>query len=338
VSAPGQPLILYAISGRWSFVQIDRAILAERWRVRDWYQPGRMPDLLRVVPAVARADMVFAWFASWHSFLPILLAWLFRKPSVLVVGGFDTADMPWIDYGYQRGGFRRWASRLVMRRAGLLVTNSRYSRSEIERNTGIPADRVTVVHHGVPDDFGNLPEEDRREAVALTVGHLAHNTLEQKGHRPFVDAAALLPDVRFVFVGRWLDDAIGELRARAGQNVVFTGFVDDDERDGWYRRAGCYVQASHHEGFGMAVAEAMLAGCIPVVVDTTAMPEVVGDAGILINAPEPAAIAAGVRRALAMDAQARRRARDRILSEFPVERRRDAIQRVVEQALRGSGE
>ena len=56
-----------------------------------------------------------------------------------------------------------------------------------------------------------------------------------------------------------------------------------------------YVQASRHEGFGLAVAEAMLAGCVPVVMNVTAMPEVVGDAGVLIESQEPAAVADGVR-------------------------------------------
>ena len=51
-----------------------------------------------------RADVVFGWFASWHTFFPITLAWLLRKPSVLIIGGFDTANMPDIGYGYQQGG------------------------------------------------------------------------------------------------------------------------------------------------------------------------------------------------------------------------------------------
>ena len=64
-----------------------------------------------------RADLVFGWFASWHTFFPITLAWLLRKPSVQIIGGFDTANMPDIGYGYQQGGLRRWASRWIMRRA-----------------------------------------------------------------------------------------------------------------------------------------------------------------------------------------------------------------------------
>ena len=327
--------ILFVYSRRASFVAIDREILAERYEVRDWYQPGRVPNLAGLLPALLRSDLVFGWFASWHTFFPIALARLLQKPSVLVVGGFDTANMPDIGYGYQQGGLRRLASRFVMRCAGRLVTNSRYSRAEIARNTPIPVELVTVIHHGVPDPFGELPE-GRREREALTVGHLVRTTLVQKGHQPFVEAARHLPDVRFVFVGRWHDDAIELLRGLASHNVEFTGWLPDDELRRRYRRAAVYVQASRHEGFGLAVAEAMLAGCVPVVMDVTAMPEVVGEAGVLISSQRPEEVADGVRRALALGNEAARRARERILREFPLERRREGILQVVEEALGGA--
>jgi glycosyltransferase involved in cell wall biosynthesis len=328
-----RPRILYVHSRKASFVAIDRAILEELWEVEDLYQPGRVPNPIKVAAAVMRADLVFGWFASWHTFLPITLAWILRKPSVQIIGGFDTANMPDIGYGYQQGGLRRWASRWIMRRAGRLITNSYYSRTEIAANTPIPPERVTVVHHGVPDPCGPLPDEVEREPLALTVGHLVKTTLMQKGHQPFVEAARHLPDVRFVFVGKWHDDAIEHLRGLAADNVEFTGWLSDEDLEALYRRASVYVQASRHEGFGLAVAEAMLAGCVPVVMDVTAMPEVVDGAGILISSQAPEEVAAGVRKALALGPEAHLRARERILSEFPLDIRREGIQRVVKETL-----
>ena len=93
-----------------------------------------------------------------------------------------------------------------MRRARRLATNSEYSLSEIERNTPIPPERVRVIHHGVPDPFGEEPGAKEREA--LTVGAIDHTTLVQKGQLPFVEAAKRLPDVRFTFAGKWLDDSV----------------------------------------------------------------------------------------------------------------------------------
>ena len=254
--------ILYVHSRKASFIAIDRAILAERFELEDLYQPGRLPNPIAVIGGVLRADLVFAWFANWHSFLPITLAWLLRKPSVLIIGGFDTANMPDIGFGHQRGGLRTHASRWIFRRAGRLITHSNYTLSEIERNTPIPASRVRVLHLGVPDPFGEDPPA--KDRAALTVGAIDRTTLVQKGQLPFVLAARELPDVSFVFAGKWLDDSVEELRAQASPNVEFTGWLSDEDLLALYRRCAVYVQASRHEGFGLAVAEAMLAGCVPV--------------------------------------------------------------------------
>ena len=333
--AVSRPRILYVHSRKASFVAIDREILAEQYEIEDWYQPGRVPNLIGLIGAMRRADLVFAWFASWHSFFPITLAWLLRKPSVQIVGGFDTANMPDIGFGYQQGGLRRWASRWIMKRAGRLVTNSYSSQREIAANTPIRPEDVTVIHHGVPDPFGPLDESRPRERLALTVGPIDEGTLIQKGHLPFVQSARLLPDVRFVFVGKPLDDAIERLREVATDNVEFTGWLSDEDLTSLYARASVYVQPSRHEGFGLAVAEAMLAGCVPVVVDVTAMPEVVDGAGVLIPSQEPEAVAEGIREALGRGPGAHEQARQRILDEFPMEMRRERILAVTAEALAG---
>ena len=171
--------------------------------------------------------------------------------------------------------------------------------------------------------------------MALTVGAIDRGTLVQKGQLPFVEAARELPDVRFMFAGKWLDDAV-ERAARAAPARTSSSPAGCPTRTcaPLYRRAAVYVQASRHEGFGLAVAEAMLAGCVPVVMNVTAMPEVVGDAG---RADRVAGAGGGGRRrparARAGAGRGVARARERILTAFPMERRRDGILEVVEDAL-----
>jgi glycosyltransferase involved in cell wall biosynthesis len=254
-----------------------------------------------------------------------------RKPTVLITGGFDTANVPEIDYGNQQPGFRRWRARFAQARADRVITNSEYLRGEIARNTRISPERVRVVHHGLADRFG-AAEGDR--GVVLTVGAVHTWNLERKGHRAFVEAAAELPELEFVLAGGWSDDAIDRLRAIAGDNVTFTGRLSDPELDREFRRAGTYVQASWHEGFGLSLAEAMLAGSIPVVTAAGALPEVAGDTGVTIAAVDARDIAAGVREAIALDSEAGAQARARILERFPLEARADGICREVDAALR----
>jgi glycosyltransferase involved in cell wall biosynthesis len=320
-----------------SFIRIDRDALAERWAIENLHQPGRLPRVWRALRGVWRADLVFGWWASWHTVLPFTLAWLLRRPSVLIVGGYDTANVPDAGYGLQRGRLTRILPRWVMRRARVLVTNSHASKAEIARNVSPEiGQRVRVLHHGVPDRFGSLPGGPRSR-MALSVGVVVGWNLERKGHRAFVETAALLPDVEFVLAGKWGDDAAEELRAKAGPNVRLTGWVTDEELDALYASASVYVQPSAHEGFGLSVAEGMLAGCIPVVSDRGALPEVVGDAGVVVAGREAPETAEGVRRALALGAAdggaAGARARERVLDEFPLSARVAGLQAIVAEAL-----
>lgn len=320
--------VLLAYSRPARFVVIDRDLLAERYNVVEYAQPRPWPRPLAAWRGVRTADAVVCWFASWNAVLPLALARLRRRPSILIVGGFDTANMPEIGYGFQQGGIRRVVARTAMRLAGRLMTNSEYSREELRRNTGRDA---TVVYHGVPDPFGALPGE-QRERRALTVGNVAPLSLERKGMRPFAEAAAHLPDAEFVVAGR--DDGGAEaLRRVAGPNVRLTGSLSDEELDTLYRTSSVYVQASQHEGFGMSVAEAMLAGCIPVVTAAGALPEVVGDTGVVLASAAPEEIADGVRRALDLGDDARARARDRVVQSFPLDVRRRGLLGLVEAAL-----
>lgn len=323
--------ILFVYSRESTFISIDRDVLRRRWQVREWQQKSPLVNLPRLVLAVWRSDLVFGWFASWHTFWPITLAWILRKPSVLVVGGVDTARMPEIGYGLQQRRFFRGLSRWVMRRASRLVTNSHYSQAELEANVGISGDRVTVVYHGVPDPFGALPDGPR-ERLALTVGAVDDRNLERKGLRPFVEAAGRLPDVSFELAGRFYDDAAEKLEARA-PNVKLTGWISQEELEDAFRRASVYVQASLHEGFGLSVAEAMLAGCIPVTTAAGALPEVVGETGVVISDASAGEVARGVERALAFDERERAAARERVLERFPLRVREEGLGAVVEEAL-----
>jgi glycosyltransferase involved in cell wall biosynthesis len=329
--------LLFVKSRRASFIELDGRLLAERYDVREIYQPGRYTNPRTVLREVARADVIVGWWASWHTILPFTLAWLLRKPSLLIIGGFDTAAEPEFGYGYQLGGIRALMSRFTMRRAAVLMTNSEYSRSEIERNIGFPRERVRLVYHGIPDfdtaggPLAARPDQPTERPMILTVGILDRTNLDRKGLRAFARTAQLLPELEFVIAGRIVGEAGAELTAIGAPNVTLAGWVSDDELAALYSRASVYVQASKHEGFGVSVAEAMLARCVPVVTSVGALPEVVGDTGIVLTDGAPKSIAAGIGRALASptgDA-----ARARVLECFSVAQRRESLFALVDELL-----
>ncbi len=129
----------------------------------------------------------------------------------------------------------------------------------------------------------------------------------------------------FVVIGAWQDDAIDTLRRDAPSNVTFTGRISDAALWGYYQESAVYVQASRHEGFGLSLAEAMLAGCVPVVTRAGALPEVVGPCGVYAAGPAAAEVAAAIQTALAQPPGAGQAARERILTKFGLEARRTAL-------------
>jgi glycosyltransferase involved in cell wall biosynthesis len=321
--------VLFIHSGNESFVQLDRELLGRSFDVDDLFMRRKFPfDMVKLWKGVWHADVLYCWFASWNSFWAMLFARLVGKKSVLVIGGYDIADLPEANYGHQRGGIRKWFSRGAMRLADRLITNSRYSQQEAWRNAGIPVERIQVVYHGLPDPFGSMPQLPK-ERMALTVGKVDFSNLKRKGLMAFVQAAAYLPDVQFILAGSWADASIEHLRRIAAPNVTFTGWVPESELLDYYRKAAVYVQASLHEGFGMSVAEAMLAGCVPVVTRAGALPEVVGDCGVFCETESPQSVARSIKSIFSLPVTFDSAARAQIVSEFPLDDRKTRLEKII---------
>ncbi len=307
-----------------TFIEIDRAALSQSFDLSDVYFRKDSKLFFEVCWAIASSDFGFGWFASWHTFVATAISALLRKEFLLVIGGYDLANMPEIGYGHQRGGLRKWVARATMNMATCLMTNSYFSRREAKQNAGLDPDSVAVVYHGIPNRFEERPEKPER-VIILTVGNIDRSNLKRKGHEPFVRAAGLLPDFDFVVVGAWLDDAIEYLRSIATPNVQFLGRLSDEDLDDMFRRSSVYVQASAHEGFGVSLAESMLAGCVPVVSNQGALPEVVGDCGAFVDYPVDSEDLAAAIRSVIGRPELGLAARERVLDSFPVIRRSEGL-------------
>src|SRR6266404_1054189 len=126
--------ILFVHNDAAQFVRQDLDELRKRYQVTECYLRSRWINPATLWRQVRTHDLVFGWFASWHTFLPLLFARLQGKPSVLIVGGYDVANLPRIGYGHQRGGLKKWVSRWTMRCATRIVTISHYSKRETTGN------------------------------------------------------------------------------------------------------------------------------------------------------------------------------------------------------------
>ncbi|HCA79972.1 MAG TPA: glycosyl transferase family 1, partial [Bacteroidetes bacterium] len=152
------------------------------------------------------------------------------------------------------------------------------------------------------------------------------STYIQKGLRTMIEAARSVPEAKFILIGEVSKDAtMDEVRRTAPSNVTFQDkFTFGQELLEFYRRAAVYLQVSAHEGFGIANTEAMSCECIPIVTNTTALPEVVGDAGFFVPFNDVPATADAIKRALASPSLGKK-ARKRIIDNFTSEKHERAL-------------
>ncbi len=172
----------------------------------------------------------------------------------------------------------------------LIVAVSAFTASQVEHYLDVPAARIRVVHHGViPRRIPSLP----REKIVLCVGAIQ----KRKNQASLVRAFRALPDDwTLVLAGSRGYEAEEALRDVTDPRVQVTGYLDENELEAWYARAGIFAFPSLDEGFGMPVLEAMAAG-IPVIAgNRSALPEVCGDAAELIDPASEEQLAAALRR------------------------------------------
>jgi len=248
-----------------------------------------------------------------------------RRAAPAVVTVHDLALLRFPELGTP--ALRRMVGRArdATRRARAVIAVSEATRRDIVELCGVAAERVHVVHNGVAATFTPLPAAVARARAAARIGsddpYLLHvGTLEPRKNLPTLlrAFAALEGDSarppRLVLAGArgWGDaplfalvDALG-LTAR----VSFLGEVGPADLPALYSAAELFVYPSRYEGFGLPVLEAMACGAPVIASNASALPEVVGDAGLLVDPDDVDGLRAAIRR-LGGDAELRANLRER---------------------------
>lgn len=269
------------------------------------------------------------------------LAWM--GPSVVTI--HDLAFM--IDsstFRMRSPTYLRAMVTLAVRRATRIITVSEWTRKDVIRLLGADPERVVSVHNGVDPDYRVI--DDRRAIEAFRRGHgldgpfiLYLGTIEprknlirlidayveirRRGHTewPLVLAGGMGP----------LHGPIREHAAATGlseRDLRFAGFVPAEEMPLWYNSAGLFVYPSQYEGFGLPALEALSCGTPVVTSNRSSLPEVVGDAGVLVDPLSVTAIADGMQRVIEDHTL-----RERLVQNGLVQARRFSWRTAAEQTL-----
>ena len=263
---------------------------------------------------VRTADLVICDYPAFYGLADCLR--LLDRPAILFHYRGVTPPALWPDPAGRAflEQSRRRAS--LVHFTDLAVSDSEFTRQELHHLTGYPLDRIRVLPCVVPPPppMEPCPPASDTTPLILSVGRLAANKRPHLLVEALAQVRREVPGTRLVLVGDTRGPShapvLAKVRAYAEElgltEAVFcTGLVDDLLLEHLYAQASVLVSASAHEGFCIPVAEAMARGVPVVCMDAGALPETVGDAGILVPDGDVPMLAAAIIRVLRDTAERR---------------------------------
>ncbi|HJR59003.1 MAG TPA: glycosyltransferase family 1 protein [Vicinamibacterales bacterium] len=315
------------------------AELGENFRaVPDWSGAYSVREQL-TIPLDLRRERVDLFHAP-HYVLPPL------TPCKAVVTIHDCIHLRFPQYLPNRLGYvyARTSMWVATHRAARVLTVSETSKRDILRYFRIPESKIDVIYNAIDERLGEAPTDAEMAQVreryqlnapfVLYTGNIKpHKNLERLIEAFHTLRRGGLEHVQLLIIGDEISKYATLRRAvhrhKLHKHVRFFGFVPDKTLSSLYRLASVFVFPSLYEGFGLPPLEAMAAGTPVITSNLSSLPEVVGDAAILIDPYEPDEIAAAMRRVLtdpAVRDDLRARGLDRV-KQFSWER---SVQRVRE--------
>ena len=310
------------------FTRQDFDILASQYHLVPVFWTGRvrgLGDTGRLFASLVTCGMAYFDFAYEHAYRGVRASRLLGRPSVVRIAGFDVVEEEWATGKFPSEWPRKLSRTLTD--ADKLITCSEALRERAMRYTS--RRDIRVIPYGV-DTERFRPGIATRERLVLTTSYLRRDYIRRKGLQTFLDAARTLQDFHFGIIGPDLDGTGMRLESVAPPNVTLYGGVATTTLINLLGRAQVYCQLSEHEGFGLALAEAMAVGCTPVVTKRGALPEVAGNAGIYVDYGDAAGTARAIEEA-ALRPDLGKTARQRIVEYFSVELRRHRLLEVFEE-------
>jgi glycosyltransferase involved in cell wall biosynthesis len=207
----------------------------------------------------------------------------------------------------------RLTVRHSVKRAARILTLSEHTRRDMIETYGTSPERITAIPLAAPSYFGRVREKRELQRVRHIYGIegdyiLCVSSIQPRKNLPrLVRAYESLRNKRgpgklpkLVLVGKcaWLyDETLRSIEeGRMKDSIILTGYVPQSDLPALYSGSICFVYPSYFEGFGLPPLEAMKCGTPVIAGNRTSLPEVVGDAGILVDPFDVDAIAAAIER------------------------------------------
>ena len=293
------PKLVFIVDEKSNFSLEDSALLSHDYGLMPIYLNLIEKDFLKmfnigiskIIPGILKSDISITWFVDYHTVFVVFFSKLFRKKSIVLVGGHEICNMPEINYGYQRLFFRGFIARWVLRNATTIVVPSLSYSKKVLDLVNLPSYVVPLCSK--PDNYA-LREEKTKSVVMVANQYLDRaDYISLKGIATYDKVAKQLNEYPFYLIGR-TEPQIKELFS----NLIYLGDMKHDESMKSLAKSKVYCQLSYTESFGVSLLESLQSGCIPVVTDKDGMKELVLENGYKVPYGDVESTVAAVRNAL----------------------------------------
>lgn len=275
--------ILILKRGYTRFESNDIRFLSKTYDV-EVFEPN-LTNILRGLWLVYKTDILFYWFPNDYKFLFTLVAFILKKKICVISGGqMATADTK---KGRKYAGVKYRLFYVTFARLSLVLADKVIAVSSYEQNNlfrYLPRKRIQLLYNHISDFAEGYSNERKNENLIITITALDKTYFTRKGLDMFLELAANMPEKEFLIIGKVIDHELrNKINGLEIRNLKITGFVSDSVLRDLLNEASVYCQFSRQEGFGVALAEAIAFGCVPVTSSKGAIPEVSGSHGYSID-------------------------------------------------------
>jgi len=317
---------LFIYPSHSSFVKIDEQILGTLYRLSSYnlrQNDSKFTYLHKIIKAIAillrgKYEAVFIWFADYHSFPLCVVARILRRKSIIFIGGYDAVYYPELGMGVHHKRLRSLANRLALQICDLIIANHSslfWGKNTYYHTDGhidgilrfVPHLKTSreVIPNGINMNlFPSANTSSERKGI-LSVGTTPRfEDIVNKGFDLLIEVARQHPQWQICIIGIspcWFPRLQIATDYESIDNLTILPPMPQEQLYQYYQSNKVYVQASISEGMPNALIEAICMGCIPVGSKVSAIPELLGNHGVVINQRGVSYLAEAISNALAME-------------------------------------
>lgn len=345
--------VLVVYPNKSTFIEKDIEILSLKWSLTEYHFKNSkgcgiffqfLNQFFFLVKKIREVKFVYICFAHYHSVLPVMFCKLFSRKVFIMVGGSEAHCFPEFNYGNHTRFLPSIATCFSLKYCSIIfpkhctLIKSDYNYSSVKytkqgyvsicKNENLEGKSITI-ENGYESSIWH--SKAVKEKYITTVGNDFHNTREfvRKGLDIILHIAPFFEDYKFIIIGG------GNLpKELISKNVLILPYLSKKEVFEWLSKTQIYLQLSMAEGFPNALCEAMLCECVPIGSNVFGIPDIIGNADLILKIKDKHEAIAILKNVLDSDMKVLgEKSRKRIEELYNISRRKKLLTEAIENNL-----